>query len=59
MSFDQAPDRFLVYAAQDEVALRLLAAPQSGEDYRAMNVEVALYSHATYLFQVGFLFGLK
>ena len=38
-------------ADQDEVALRLVAGPTSGLDYRAMNVEVAFYSNPTYLFQ--------
>lgn len=33
------------------MALRLVAGPTSGLDYRAMNVEVAFYSNPTYLFQ--------
>lgn len=37
---------------QDEVARRLVAGPDAGLDYRAMNLEVAFYSRPTYLFEV-------
>lgn len=42
----------MMAALQDEVARRLLAGPDSGLEYRAMNLEVAFYSHPTYLFEV-------
>jgi len=34
------------------VARRLVAGPDGGLDYRAMNLEVAFYSQPTYLFEV-------
>jgi 16S rRNA A1518/A1519 N6-dimethyltransferase RsmA/KsgA/DIM1 with predicted DNA glycosylase/AP lyase activity len=38
--------------SKDEVARRLVAGPDSGLDYRAMNLEVAFYSQPEYLFEV-------